>query len=43
MSVDNAGMIVYTRWDYTDRDDCLGSHFWICYPDGRDPRAPHGN
>jgi hypothetical protein len=36
-------MIVYTRWDYTDRDDCLGSHFWICYPDGRDPRAPHGN
>lgn len=43
MSVDNDGMIVYTRWDYTDRDDCLGSHFWICYPDGRDPRAPHGN
>ena len=43
MSVNNDGMIVYTRWDYTDRDDCLGSHFWICYPDGRDPRAPHGN
>jgi len=43
MSVNNDGMIVYTRWDYTDRDDCLGSHFWIAYPDGRDPRAPHGN
>ncbi len=42
-SVDNNGMLVYTRWDYTDRDDCLGSQFWTCYPDGRDPRAPHGN
>ena len=42
-SVDNSGMIVYTRWDYTDRDDCLGSQIWTCYPDGRDPRAPHGN
>lgn len=42
-SVDNHGMIVYTRWDYTDRENCLGSNFWICYPDGRDPRAPHGN
>ena len=42
-SVDNNGMIVYTRWDYTDRENCLGSNFWICYPDGRNPRAPHGN
>lgn len=42
-SVDNSGMLVYTRWDYTDREDCLGSFFWTCYPDGRDPRAPHGN
>lgn len=42
-SVDNDGMLVYTRWDYVDRNDCLGSNFWICYPDGRDPRAPHGN
>lgn len=42
-SVDNSGMLVYTRWDYTDREDCLGSQFWTCYPDGRDPRAPHGN
>ena len=42
-SVNNDGMLVYTRWDYVDRNDCLGSNFWICYPDGRDPRAPHGN
>ncbi len=42
-SVDNSGKLVYTRWDYTDRENCLGSNFWTCYPDGRDPRAPHGN
>ena len=42
-SVDNNGMIVYTRWDYVDRENCLGSNFWICTPDGRNPRAPHGN
>jgi len=42
-SVNNDGMIVYTRWDYLDRDDCIAHHLWTCYPDGRDPRAPHGN
>jgi len=42
-SVDNNGMIVYTRWDYVDRDFCAAHNFWICYPDGRDGRAPHGN
>jgi hypothetical protein len=42
-SVDHNGMLVYTRWDYTDRENCLGSNFWICNPDGRNPRAPHGN
>lgn len=42
-SVDNNGMIVYFRWDYLDRNFNAGQHFWICYPDGRDPRAPHGN
>ena len=42
-SVDNNGMLVYTRWDYTDRENCLGSNFWLCSPDGRNPRAPHGN
>ncbi len=42
-SVANDGKIVYTRWDYVDRDDCIAHHIWTCYPDGRDPRAPHGN
>jgi hypothetical protein len=42
-SVDNNGMIVYSRWDYVDRDDCIAHNMWICYPDGRDPRAWHGN
>ncbi|MCP4785803.1 MAG: hypothetical protein GY878_19850 [Fuerstiella sp.] len=42
-SVDNDGMLVYTRWDYIDRDTQAAHHFWTCYPDGRDPRAPHGN
>jgi len=42
-SVTNDGMIVYTRWDYIDRDDCIAHHMWTCYPDGRNPRAPHGN
>ena len=32
-----------SRWDYIDRENGLGSKFWTCYPDGRDPRAPHGN
>jgi hypothetical protein len=42
-SVDNNGMLVYTRWDYVDRDSDVAHHLWTCYPDGRDPRAPHGN
>ncbi|MCX6875848.1 MAG: hypothetical protein NTW21_18865 [Verrucomicrobia bacterium] len=42
-SVDNNGRLVYTRWDYVDRDDCIAHHLWTCYPDGRDPRSPHGN
>jgi hypothetical protein len=42
-SVDNEGMIVYSRWDYVDRHVHSSHAFWRCYPDGRDPRAPHGN
>jgi len=42
-SVDNRGKIVYTRWDYVDRDDCIAHHMWECFPDGRDPRSYHGN
>ncbi|OQB37713.1 MAG: Protein TolB [Candidatus Hydrogenedentes bacterium ADurb.Bin179] len=42
-SVDRNGMIVYTRWDYVDRDSDIAHHLWLTYPDGRDPRGPHGN
>ncbi|NQT35890.1 MAG: hypothetical protein HQ581_00285, partial [Planctomycetes bacterium] len=42
-SVDNHGMIVFTRWDYVDRGFSQAHHPWSCYPDGRDPRAIHGN
>jgi len=42
-SVNHDGMIVYTRWDYVDRGDCIAHHPWITYPDGRDPRAIQGN
>ena len=42
-SVNNNGMIVYTRWDYVDRGYNQAHHPWITFPDGRDPRAIHGN
>jgi len=42
-SVDRAGRILYTRWDYVDRDTNVAHHIWTCYPDGRDPRSMHGN
>jgi len=42
-SVDHNGMIIYTRWDYVDRGDCIAHHPWITTPDGRDARAIQGN
>ncbi|UCD53413.1 MAG: hypothetical protein JSW27_12330, partial [Phycisphaerales bacterium] len=42
-SITHDGMIVYTRWDYVDRDSDIAHHPWICYPDGTDPRCYHGN
>ncbi len=42
-SVNNEGQLVYTRWDYVDRENCLGTRFWISGVDGTNPRAPHGN
>jgi hypothetical protein len=42
-SVDNDGKLVYTRWDYVDRDTNAAHHLWTCLPDGRDPRSYHGN
>ncbi len=42
-SVTNDGMLVYSRWDYVDRDTNVAHHIWTCYPDGRNPRSFHGN
>jgi len=42
-SIDNNGMVVYTRWDYIDRGFNQAHHPWITSPDGRDPRSIHGN
>jgi len=42
-SVANDGMILFTRWDYVDRHGCTAHMPWTITPDGRDPRAVHGN
>jgi len=42
-SVAHDGRLVYTRWDYVDRDTNVAHHLWVSYPDGRDPRSFHGN
>ena len=42
-SVNNDGMVVYTRWDYWDRGFSQAHHPWITTPDGLDPRAIQGN
>lgn len=42
-SVDNSGMLLYTRWDYVDRHWNAAHNLWHCGPDGTDPRAYHGN
>ena len=42
-SVTPDGRIIYTRWDYVDRGADIAHHPWVTTPDGRDPRAIHGN
>jgi len=42
-SITADGRIVYTRWDYVDRDTNIAHHPWTCRPDGGDPRSFHGN
>ena len=42
-SVDHDGRIVFTRWDYYDKASHWTGNLWSVNPDGRDPRAPHGN
>jgi hypothetical protein len=42
-SVDNNGMLVYTRWDYVDRGFNQAHHLWLTTPDGCDARELNGN
>ncbi len=42
-TINNQGEIVYSRWDYVDRDVTAGEYPWVTKPDGRDARAIHGN
>jgi len=42
-SVTHDGMIVYTRWDYVDRNGMTTHNPWLMSPDGRGPRAIHAN
>ncbi len=42
-SVDNNGMLIYTRWDYVDRGFSQAHHLWSTTPDGRDAREVNGN
>ncbi|MHC4565492.1 MAG: HzsA-related protein [Planctomycetota bacterium] len=42
-SIDQNGMVLYTRWDYVDRGNIQAHHPWITTPDGHDARALQGN
>jgi hypothetical protein len=42
-SVDQNGMVLYTRWDYVDRGNIQAHHPWITTPHGHDARALQGN
>ena len=42
-SVTHDGKIIYTRWDYVDRETNVAHHPWLTSPDGRDARAVHAN
>ncbi len=39
----NDGRIVYTRWDYVDRDAACFHGLWTCNPDGSSPAILFGN
>jgi len=42
-AVTNDGQLIYSRWDYVDRDLSAAHHIWLCNPDGTNPRSWHGN
>jgi len=39
----NSGRILYTRWDYVDRDAVFYQNLWTVRPDGTDVRTYFGN
>jgi hypothetical protein len=42
-TIGNDGKILWTRWDYVDRDSMVAHHPWTATPDGRYARSVHGN
>ncbi len=42
-AVMNDGRIVYTRWDYVDREASLYQQLWVTRPDGTNPMIFYGN
>jgi mono/diheme cytochrome c family protein len=42
-SVDSDGRILYSRWDYVDRDNMPYMSLWSTLPDGTAPQAVYGN
>ncbi|MGA2501622.1 MAG: discoidin domain-containing protein, partial [Tepidisphaeraceae bacterium] len=42
-SVSNDGRILYSRWDYVDRDNMHYMKLWATNPDGTSPQAVWGN
>jgi len=39
----NDGRVIYTRWDYVDRNAVHYQQLWTVRPDGSNPRAFYGN
>lgn len=37
------GRVIYTRWDYVDRNAVHYEHLWTAYPDGSGARIYYGN
>ncbi|MHC4566405.1 MAG: HzsA-related protein [Planctomycetota bacterium] len=42
-AVMNDGRVVYTRWDYVDREASLYQQLWVTRPDGTNPAIYYGN
>ncbi|MBN2474709.1 MAG: PD40 domain-containing protein [Pirellulales bacterium] len=42
-AVDNAGRVLYARWDYIDRDAVTHQNLWTTRPDGTNPATLWGN